>query len=349
MSSETACSNLLHVAVFEDDELAVRFLLKHGADVNSRMSAPVQLQRLTIESTVPGEIFARRRSGSFSKYFLMASSQPLSACCTHEMNNSLGHRRNSSSLSLSGSITEIFKPLFSQNYHNHQYYQSKLKHPTSLHVAAANAKKAIVEQLIKYGGDVNVEMEGYYGDYTPLIIAIFCRRYDVTELLLQHGAHVNVRTKNGKTPLHFAVKTKDADLVRLLLKNGADMKACTEQGVTPLHVAVERKLYAVAELLLKHGADVNARTKTGVTPLQCAAVRGQREMTEMILSFGGDVTCIMKKGEIDVTPLLWVTESERTKIIDLLNKYKSKTVTTSSTGGYGKFIMKIWERISGRQ
>lgn len=53
---------------------------------------------------------------------------------------------------------------------------------------------------------------------------------------------------------------------------------------------------------------------------------------------GGDVSVIMKKGEIDVTPLLQVTDGEIRKISNIVYRYVAKN---SVFVYYGKFFKKL--------
>ncbi|KAN0141503.1 Ankyrin repeat-containing domain protein [Lactarius tabidus] len=111
----------------------------------------------------------------------------------------------------------------------------------------------------------------------------------VAQLLLDHGADVNVRRNDNQTPLHVAQLLLDhgADvlasyfgnvkIVRLLLDRGADANAVDKLGKTPLHEVSNCKyksqedVVCIARLLLDHGADVNARTESGKTPLALAS------------------------------------------------------------------------------
>lgn len=341
MSSGISKTNaLLHAAVLEDNLRAVKFLLKHGADANARRLGPRRgstrdtLQSLCCDATISAntitdsDVFpARYRSSSFTSCTFLPTPVPVSpgkafSTFGHKL---LGHRNRSLSIADNGS-----------KHHHH-------KNPAPLHIAVSKCRPEIIELLLQHGADVNAEMEG---EYTALVIAAAFKRQDVAAMLVNAGADVNSRSRNGRTPLYFAVKYKQLEMVQLLLANSADAETCTEQGVTPLHVAVEHKLQDVAELLLKNGANVNARTKTGITPLHCAVVKGQREMTEMILNYGADVRAIMRKGEIDVMPLLWVTETEAQKTMDILYKYVAKT---NKSGFYGSFFKKIWRHLSLRK
>lgn len=63
--------------------------------------------------------------------------------------------------------------------------------------------------------------------------------HDAMELLLKHGAKVNVMDGNGQTPLHLAAIAGQAQSCRVLMANGADLTAQTYQGYTAMEVAAE--------------------------------------------------------------------------------------------------------------
>lgn len=167
---------------------------------------------------------------------------------------------------------------------------------TPLQVAASMGHTKVVELLL--ANDANVNSKTFYG-YTPLYLAvarssvnlkiflntngiqsISCVFEKVTplnsasclgnvkliELLLKHGADVNVfDTTFELSPLMFACHYGNIDLVKVLLENGACVNSSTKGlGLTALFFAVQNGHYEIADLLLANGALVNIILQNGI-------------------------------------------------------------------------------------
>ena len=85
-----------------------------------------------------------------------------------------------------------------------------------------------MQLLLSHGADVNVL--DCWGD-SPLHKAFQYGR--AVEILVDRGADVNIR--NNSTVLHEASRSGNLDVVQLLLSLGADVNDLDHQGVTPLH------------------------------------------------------------------------------------------------------------------
>jgi ankyrin repeat protein len=98
--------------------------------------------------------------------------------------------------------------------------------------------------LLQLGLDVDAQDND---GMTPLLLASQRSSWDVSDfagksdavvqLLLEHGANVNVWNKNGERALHLASQHGRPNIMELLLKFGADVDAQDNNGMTPLHSA----------------------------------------------------------------------------------------------------------------
>jgi ankyrin repeat protein len=89
-------------------------------------------------------------------------------------------------------------------------------------------------------------------------------------LLLDKGADVNARSKQGRTPLVIAAAHDgNIEVMRLLIKKGADVKAKSPDGFTALISAASHGNVEAVKLLLARGADVNAQSSpSGERPVK---------------------------------------------------------------------------------
>ena len=131
------------------------------------------------------------------------------------------------------------------------------------------------------GADVRVLTTGA----TPLMRAAVAADIPVMEVLLKHGALVDLPLSDGTTPFFATVlaagtrakfKTEDDALaaMRVLKAAGADPNARTD-GATPLHTATTRGWKKVMKELASYGVDVNARDSDGLTALDYAMARAR--------------------------------------------------------------------------
>ena len=91
-----------------------------------------------------------------------------------------------------------------------------------------------VKKFLKFGADPNGFISA--AGQPCLIISVWHKNFEITELLLQNGVDVNWIFK-GVNAIHFAAHNNDLENFKLLLKFGADINAMTDIGQTPLDVA----------------------------------------------------------------------------------------------------------------
>jgi uncharacterized protein len=114
--------------------------------------------------------------------------------------------------------------------------------------------------------------------------------------LLDRGAAIDAKDREGKTALTKAAEADKLALVRLLLERGANVNARAVDGSTPLFTAAEQDRGPAVALLLERGADPNLPGRRGLRPLAAAAFNGSTESVEALLKFGADPNALDDDG-----------------------------------------------------
>lgn len=168
---------------------------------------------------------------------------------------------------------------------------------TALIPAAERGHVAVVSELLKRT-DVNVNHINHLG-WTALLEAIVLsnggeRHQQIVQLLIEHGADVNIADKEGVTPLAHAQRRGYKEIAQLLQKAGARVEAQTtrlspaERDKQLILAARAGNLEQVKQLLAQ-GASVTTRDDSGATALIAAAYRNQVAIAELLIKAGADV------------------------------------------------------------
>ena len=123
----------------------------------------------------------------------------------------------------------------------------------------------MVKLLIQKGANVNIKT---FDNMTSLHIAAENGHKNVVEYLVKNGANIEAMTDKKWTPIHCAVnarvdKYKYLSTVEFLIKNGANVNSQDNDGFTPLEISYLMSKFDkgekegrkdVVKLLQKHGA-----------------------------------------------------------------------------------------------
>ena len=120
--------------------------------------------------------------------------------------------------------------------------------------------------------------------FTALHLAAFFGKAEAARILLEHGASVDVYTRNpfANQPLHAAAAGRHIEVCRILLAAGADVNATQHGGYTPLHEAAQHGDVEMSELFLSAGADPARVTDTGENAAQVAAAAGHADLADRL-------------------------------------------------------------------
>jgi ankyrin repeat protein len=117
------------------------------------------------------------------------------------------------------------------------------------------------------------------------------------KVLLENGADVNMLDEHsGNAPLHYAVGVASKKLgaankiVELLISHGADVNLLNKKGYPPLYIAVDNigdmdVTLEVVKTLIEHGADVNFISPNGKTALDLVIQRKYEELVELLRKY----------------------------------------------------------------
>lgn len=112
-------------------------------------------------------------------------------------------------------------------------------------------------------------LHGIVGGGLPERLVSEVQRVKILNLLLDHGASIDLKDKTGLTALFYASASylHLTECVRLLLKRGADPNFVSPSGDTPLHMTVYRGNTDMVELLVGHGANPSIANMHHIYPV----------------------------------------------------------------------------------
>ena len=153
---------------------------------------------------------------------------------------------------------------------------------TPLHEAVRYGHADIAKMLLDAGADVNAEDN--LGKTPVMLIMPAEKQKELYSLLIAYKADMMRKDTYGDTVLHTATMTAlPADQLGMLVNAGAVVNARNKDGVTPLSLAIEKNNTDHVKFYAEHGADINSEDKSGHTPLSLA-LAGSESMLEMIVN-----------------------------------------------------------------
>ncbi|CAM9510965.1 unnamed protein product, partial [Hapterophycus canaliculatus] len=173
--------------------------------------------------------------------------------------------------------------------------------------------------LVEKGADANDVYIDEGGDRHSLLMdAIIVENVPFAELLVNHGADVNVTDEQGVTTLIQAAHRGMLVICELVVEKGVDVAAMSDDGITALIAAASEGHAGIVELLLgKAKADPDAKDKDGTTALMAASVRGHKDVVDALLRHGANVD----QQNLDGHTALMFAYNGRNQVAALLSRY----------------------------
>lgn len=252
---------------------------------------------------------------------------------------------------LNNDIIEFVNLLISRGANVNAYNK---KNNTPLHIVCKsdtyNSQK-IVEILLKAGANINVKD---INDNTPLHLICkynidFKVSVNITNILLNAGADINIINNQGLNVLFIAYVNKKSHIVDIIVKLDPIIPdkinnefildaACREGNLKIFNLCVGgntninnecRLSYPITsaaiggnmeiiKYLIEHNVNIEVCNSLGNTALLCACIEGHKEVVEYLLEKGANVNCANNKKS---TPLIITSYLARLSIVKILLKY----------------------------
>lgn len=200
---------------------------------------------------------------------------------------------------------------------------------TPLFDAVAAGRSAMVIYLLSKNAQVNAQ--SIVTQSTPLHYAAKRNNASMLQILLQAGANINARTKDGETALHAAAGAGQSKNVSLLLKAGADVNSKDNKGMSSLRHAVEADDPVSTHLLIQAGFSIEDESTDGYTALHAAVFYNSFSCMRVLLDAGASPN---KANQLKLkhTPLHTASVLGNSAIVELLLLYNTDKTVTDENG-----------------
>lgn len=186
----------------------------------------------------------------------------------------------------------------------------------------------IINFLLDAKADINMPDDN---GKTALYAAIEHRRYDYVRVLIERGANINHKNKNGDTVLTEEIKREapSLEVINLLMELGADINAAN--NIHACFGGWRRNSFHLVPLLIDFGANVNARYKDGTSPIALAVSETDCpiDTISVLIKAGAVIDAPDNNG---VTPLMKASRSGHIEAVKLLLDLKASVTSNDLEG-----------------
>ena len=155
------------------------------------------------------------------------------------------------------------------------------------------------EEFLEWLKDTPAEIQTRLNNRILVTCTCDCQSLDMLKRLLSEGVNPNHRVEwcnDGSPTLHQWALYAHVEAVQLLLDHGADINILDNLGRSALEYATgalnwteTSKAEDVVKLIIQAGADVNVKSTLGYTPVMWAARAGNLEITKLLIEKGANV------------------------------------------------------------
>ncbi|KAM6948292.1 transient receptor potential cation channel subfamily A member 1a [Aplochiton taeniatus] len=191
---------------------------------------------------------------------------------------------------------------------------------TPLHRTTIFDHHELAEYLISKGADVNsIDCKGH----TPLLLATSCSAWKTVNLLLSHGANLNIRDKAGCNFLHLAIlqpkglRNLSPEVLQL---SDVGKLLCAEdsEGCTPLLYACRLGVPDSVNNMLGLNVSLDHKSKQKKSALHFAAEYGRFNTCERLLDSMAETRLLNEGDDNGMTPLHLASRNGHVRVVEML-------------------------------
>ncbi|KAF2359527.1 Talin N-terminal F0 domain [Trinorchestia longiramus] len=207
------------------------------------------------------------------------------------------------------------------NFHDQETGDTPLTIAARGHLKARKGCAAMLVALVNGGALLDYRTrEGL----TAMHRAVQADNLHGVRTLLDLGASPNYRDHRGLTPLYYCVThAKDPLVCEALLHDYAIIGVADHQGWQETHQACRNKLVQHLEHLLFYGADLNGRNASGNTPLHVCAVNNLEDCARVLLFRGCDKNALNYANQ---NPYQVAVISGNLELAEIINKHQPEDI-----------------------
>ncbi|CRK95072.1 CLUMA_CG008550, isoform A [Clunio marinus] len=188
---------------------------------------------------------------------------------------------------------------------------------------ATNAKKPQKLLIALVNGGALLDYRTKDGS-TALHRAVEKDCFEAVSTLLELGASPNYRDARNITPVYLSVtKKNDPKVTEALLHDHAVLGTQDTQGWNEVHQACRNGLAHHLEHLLVYGADMDSKNASGNTPLHVCAVNNQEACARMLLFRGANRGALNYANQ---TPYQVAVIASNFELAEMIQNYKSDDI-----------------------
>lgn len=160
----------------------------------------------------------------------------------------------------------------------------EIQQPQTIFTLIRDGNITKVQDLVKENPSI---VDSTSAGYTPLIFAIYYRKDEICDFLLDNKADINYQHPTTKIDaLIMSLRHRDLSIVKKLVKSGANIDTQNNDMETALHITLRNNSNEISKYLINAGIDLNLVDNNEKTALEIAIESNNKEIADVMMKKG---------------------------------------------------------------